>query len=77
MTLDPNMSAGNAGYNWSGYQDNRQPTATPQDIISRTTGMYYDPSIADKNKRTTPTAKHDSNDKPKAGGGKPTQNKKN
>ena len=40
-------------------------------------GMVYDPSIADKNKRTTPTAKYDSNDKPKAGGGKPTQNKKN
>lgn len=77
MTLDPSMYAGNAGYNWSGYQDNRQPTTTPQDIISRTTGMYYDPSISDKNKRTTPTAKHDSNDKPKAGGGKPTQNKKN
>lgn len=77
MTLDPSMYAGNAGYNWSGYQDNRQPTTTPQDIISRTTGMYYDPSIADKNKRTTPTAKHDSNDKAKTGAGKPQQKTKN
>jgi hypothetical protein len=76
MVYDPSMMVSNS-YAWSGYQDNRQPTTTPQDIISRTTGMYYDPSIADKNKRTTPTAKYDSNDKPKAGGGKPTQNKKN
>jgi hypothetical protein len=84
MVYDPSMMVSNS-YAWSGYQDNRKPTATPQ-----TTGKTYDQSmmtvspydwnayIEDRKQHTAPTAKHDSNERPQnTGGGKPTQTKKN